>query len=305
MNEEKGVVFKIQRYSLHDGPGIRTLLFLKGCPLRCWWCFNPESQSPEPEIIFYREKCINCKQCVQVCPILGCIKTEDGINSFKRELCIGCGKCVNVCPTGAMTSIGELMEVSEVMKEIEKDRPFYDKSGGGVTVSGGEPFMQPEFTRAVLKKCKEEGINTAVETCGFTYWDNIERAIEYIDMFFFDLKEMDTEKHRKMTGVSNKLILENAKKLAACGKKMIIRMPIIPGCNDELDDLKAAARFIAEELETVKEVHLLPYELVGVSKYERMQREYMIGDIKPPSQEAMEELKGIFEDFKLQCQIGG
>jgi len=305
MVSPKGLVFRIQRHSLHDGPGIRTLVFLKGCPLRCVWCFNPESQEPKPEVLHYPEKCIGCDLCLKVCPINGAIEVRDGQRTINRHRCNNCGECATACPTGGMTRIGSFMEVDEVVDIVERDGVFYEKSGGGVTLTGGEATFQGSFAREVLRTCKRKGIHTALETCGYTDWVNLERLLIHTDLLLYDLKIMDGEKHREYTGIHNERILKNAARAARSGIPMIIRIPVIPGYTDAEVDLEEAAEFISSTLPEIEAVHLLPYELFGVTKYERLGREYILADVEPPSNEHLVEIRDLFQRYGMKTQIGG
>jgi pyruvate formate lyase activating enzyme len=300
-----GIVFKFQRHSLHDGPGIRTLVFLKGCPLRCLWCFNPESQKIEPEIVHYTQKCIGCNLCVNACPIPTAIEDREGVKFINRESCDNCGQCAAACPAGGMVRIGRRMGVDAVMDTIAKDKVFYDKSGGGVTLSGGEATFQADFTGMILKRCRSSGIHTAIETCGYADWASLGRIVATTDLVLYDLKIMDAKKHRRYTGVGNKIILENAKKIARSNTPMIIRIPVIPGFNDSRENLSETAAFIRDELKPVRDVHLLPYEFIGVAKYEKLSRPYALGDVIPPSPTRIEDIKKVFKEFDLDPRIGG
>jgi len=301
----KGLVFNIQRYCIHDGPGIRTIVFLKGCPLRCLWCQNPEGMLPRPEIFLYKEKCFGCGRCVITCPAKA-IEIYEGKSRTNRDLCKRCGKCVEVCPTEARVLMGKWFTPEEVFNVVVRDRVFYETSGGGVTLSGGEPLAQPEFTIAVLKLCRDAGIHTAIETSGYASWEVLRRVLEYTDLILYDFKHMDPRKHKEYTGVSNELILENARRISRESSVPIwARVPIIPGYNDSFENFEATARFIANELgKAVKQVNLLPYHRLGESKYERLERSYSLA-IEPPTEEHMLRLKKIFESYGLETYIGG
>lgn len=297
-----GTVFNIQKYSIHDGPGIRTTVFLKGCPLACLWCHNPESIAPRPEIIFWDNKCISCTDCVKTCPQEA---MQVGQQTVRKETanCIGCEACVEVCPTGAIEQVGRKMTEAEVLKEIEKDRVFYEESGGGVTFSGGECLMQPEFLTALLTGCKARGLHTAVDTSGYASWQTIAELKDMIDLFLYDLKLMDEEQHRKYTGVSNKLILANLQKLAKLGKSIWIRVPVIPGINDNDDNLQAMGAFLFSL--QIRDVFLLPYHGIAANKYIRLGRDYQLSALEPPSPKQMEAMQLGLRTFGLNVQIGG
>ena len=259
-----GVLFDIEKFALHDGPGIRTTVFLKGCPLRCIWCHNPESQEVQPEISFIPEKCIGCGKCVEVCPA-GAI--HDGI--FDRSKCIRCGKCTKQCYVGARESIGREMSVEEVLAEVLKDKLFYDTSGGGMTISGGEPMFQFEFTLELLKQAKAAGLHTAMETCGFAPVECYLQAAPYVDLFLFDIKETDSDRHQKYTGVFMEPIHAGLFALDQAGAKTVLRCPIIPGLNDRNDHFYAIAA-LANQLKNVQTINILPYHSLGESKLKRL-----------------------------------
>jgi pyruvate formate lyase activating enzyme len=268
-NNERGAVFDIQRYSIHDGPGIRTTVFLKGCPLRCYWCQNPESQSAKPEILFDASKCTGCGACVAACAA-GASRLSEGKSVIDREACRGCGKCVEVCLNEARRLVGKEMTVEEVMQPVLKDVRFYENSGGGVTLSGGEPTAQPDFASALLRRCKELGLHTVMETCGYAPWPVFERLLQHTDLVFYDLKHMDPGKHFAGTQVKNLTILENAKRIHSL-KPMIVRVPLIPGFNDSPAEIEATVRFVKTELPSTP-VELLPYNKLGEGKYGRLDR---------------------------------
>jgi len=289
---EKGLIFNIQRFSIHDGPGIRTLVFMKGCPLRCKWCSNPEGIKNYPELIFNEKKCVKCRRCVEVCPTRASTISERGEISIDRRVCIACGKCVGVCFSGAREIVGKYMTVEEIFKEVEKDRIFYENSGGGVTLGGGEPTMQPEFARELLKMCKERSLHTAIETCGYTSWANLKEILKYVDFMYYDIKHIDPAKHKEFTGVSNKLILENLMKVFSIFRlPIVIRVPIIPGYTDSEENIRGIADFVARY--GGKMIELLPYHQLGVSKYEQYSMKYELENVKPPSEESLRKLRNI------------
>ena len=298
METLRGIIYDIQHYSIHDGPGIRTTVFLKGCPLRCLWCSNPESQRDRPEIMFDTSHCIRCGRCVEVCHHNASVKQESEIR-ISRELCQGCATCVSLCPSEARQITGSIREVKEVLHEVEKDRLFYNNSGGGVTLSGGEPMNQPDFTGALLKICKDKGIHTVLDTSGYVQMELWNRVLDYVDMILYDLKQMDPQKHKEFTGISNELILTNARKLASQKIPMVIRIPLIPGYNDTDENSEACARFIKEL--GLNSVELLPFHNLCVSKYVKLQKEWALDEVLPPTQERLEELKGIFTAHGLTC----
>ena len=303
--DREGVIFNIQRYSIHDGPGIRTTVFLKGCPLRCLWCQNPESQSSQPQVFFVRENCTGCGACVRACPE-GAIDLVEERSRTNRDLCTGAGKCAEVCPNEARNLMGRHVTAGDVFDEIAADDIFYQRSGGGATLSGGEPLAQPEFARAVLKLCRDASIHTTLDTCGYADWETMRRVLEYVDLVLYDLKHMDPEQHQRYTGVSNELILEIARRIHhELGIPMLARVPVIPGYNDTEENLTATARFVAAELGDSIEVHLLPYHRLGEAKHERMEQLDKSIDAQPPSEERMEEVRKVFESFGLTVHLGG
>lgn len=274
----KATIFDIERNSYVDGPGIRTTVFFKGCNLRCAWCHNPESQSPKPQMMFYKNKCTGCGKCKEKCP-------------NHLESCELCGKCTLYCPHDAREICGKEYTVDEVMREILKDKAFYDHSGGGVTFSGGECMLQIDFLEEILKVCKENGIHTAVDTAGHVPYEYFERILPYTNLFLYDVKCYDSEKHKKYTGVRNELILENLKKLLATGKSVWVRIPIIPTVNDTVEEIQRIKAYISSCGKPEK-IELLPYHAMGEHKYAAINRESHMFPI--PSKETMEDLNKIF-----------
>ena len=278
-----GIVFNIQRFSVNDGPGIRTTVFLKGCPLRCRWCHNPESARHAPEMMYAEEKCAVCGRCVPRCP-LGCHRIGvGGIHLFARADCRGCGECV---PAGceALELCGREMSVQEVLAEVLRDRVYYDHSGGGMTVSGGEPTADLPFTESLLRAAKEAGIRTALETCGYADEEAFRRLLPLTDLFLFDYKETDPEKHRQFTGVDNARILANLRMLSGAGASIVLRCPLIPGYNDRPEHLAGIAA-IADELPGILRVELEPYHALGSGKAARVGREYECSGVPDPTKE--------------------
>lgn len=303
MTNIEGTVFDIQKYSIHDGPGIRTVVFLKGCPLRCLWCCNPESQKIKPQLSFFSTKCIGCLKCIEVCPE-NAIKMGKEHLELNRNLCSLCGKCAEVCFAEAWVMLGKEMNVEEVMNEIIKDVNFYSKSGGGVTLSGGEPCFQWQFAFEILRNCKEKQINTAIETTGFIKWEYFKKILNYADLLLYDIKHMDSAEHEELTGVSNKIILDNLRKAAKLGKDIVIRVPVIPSLNDSIDNYQKLVDFVSE-LKSVSEINLLPYHELGVSKYEQIGYKYKIGNVNPPLNSDMEKIKDFIESEGFKVKIGG
>jgi pyruvate formate lyase activating enzyme len=298
----EGVVFDIQRFAIHDGYGIRTLVFMKGCPLRCAWCSNPESQKTTAEIMFHGEKCIECGCCIEACPFGELLRENWPVDN---EQCYGCGSCVDVCYAGARQLVGKWMSVQEVLQIVEKDRVFYRQSGGGVTVGGGEPTMQAGFVSELLSKCRAAGIHTALETCGYASWNRFSSVLEYTDLLLFDLKHMDTELHRQRTGVGNEVIIENAVRAAEVVKEMIVRLPLIPDFNDSTDHVHELGRFIQQKLPRVKRVDLLPYHSMGASKMKKLGRTYSLDALRTPTESEIGRTVEILRSFDLEVMTGG
>jgi pyruvate formate lyase activating enzyme len=262
--EVPGLVFDIQRFSIHDGPGIRTNVFLKGCPLDCAWCHNPESKEVAPEIAWYPDKCTSCGACAEVCPE-NCHSFGEAGRGFDRKTCNRCGACAAVCVTGALALIGRRVSAEEVLAEVLRDEPFYRNSGGGMTLSGGEPFYQAEFSLALLILAKERGLHTCVETSGAAAFEILRTALAVTDLFLYDVKETNGERHRLFTGVSGCLIQENLEKLDAAGASILLRCPVIPGYNDREEHFREIGR-LANRLRNVTGIDLEPYHPLGISK---------------------------------------
>ena len=276
---KKAIFFDIQRNSFVDGPGIRTTVFFKGCNLKCAWCHNPESQSAKPQMMFYKDKCTGCGKCKSVCP-------------YHLEQCELCGKCTLYCPVDARKVCGKEHTVDEVLKEVLKDKAFYETSGGGVTFSGGECMLQIDFLAEILKKCKENGIHTAVDTAGHIPFESFEKILPYTDLFLYDIKIFDSQKHKQYVGVGNELILENLKKLFERKAKLWIRIPIIPDVNDSIEEIQKIKDFL-KTIGTAEKIELLPYHAMGENKYRAIGKEPQI--FKTPDAENMKRLKEILD----------
>ena len=298
-----GLIFDIKKFSIHDGPGIRTTVFFKGCPLSCWWCHNPEGQSLGREIMFRERRCIRCGACQAVCT-QGAISMDGDVVSTDREKCTLCGTCVEACYAEARELVGREVTVAEVMAEIEQDVAFYDESGGGVTFSGGEPLLQRNFLLALLRACREKEIHTAVDTCGFATWETLDSLREHVDLFLYDLKSMDDARHLKSTGVSNELILGNLHRLSTLGHDIILRVPVIPGINDDDENIRQTGAFAAT-LSYLNRLDVLPYHRAGTEKYHRLNKVYELPEARPPSDERMAKIVRILRGFGLQIKIGG
>lgn len=278
-----GNVFNIQHYSVHDGPGIRTIIFLKGCPLRCRWCCNPESQSFTTDLAYNPNKCVGekgCYQCVDACPAQAVSPNPYGKIAIAREVCDLCSACLEVCPSKALHAFGKKMTVKEIFDQVESDAIFYSRSGGGITISGGEPLSQAQFTLELLKEAKKRRINSAIETCGFGKWEDLKAITGYLKVVLFDIKSMDDHKHIDFTGVSNTVILENFQRLTQEFPELpvIVRIPVIPGLNDTEAELEQILTFV-KDIPGIT-CDLLPYHRMGQSKYEFLGRDYPMGQIK-------------------------
>jgi pyruvate formate lyase activating enzyme len=300
-----GWVWDVKRYALHDGPGVRTTVFFKGCPLRCPWCCNPESQRSEPELSWLAENCLGCNRCVDSCSE-GAIQIFDGTRRIDMERCDLCGRCVDSCPGGALVRVGRRISVTELLRQVAQDSVFFQRSGGGLTLSGGEPAAQPLFARELLRRYKSEeyGLHTALETCGYAPWEDLVRILELTDLVLYDLKIMDPLAHERATGVDNRLILENARRIAALGKSLVIRLPLIPGYTDSGENVAAVAAY-AGQLPGVEEIHLLPYHRLGEPKYRRLERPYALEAMPSYPRARAEALAEVVRQWGLRVRVGG
>ena len=303
MKNGRGYIFDIRRFSIHDGPGIRTTVFFKGCPLRCQWCHNPESQSAYPELILQPRRCTLCGACIEICPH-GAIYRQGEQILTDREKCQLCQSCAQVCFAEARQFTGREMSTAQIMAEIQRDIPFYDQSGGGVTFSGGEPLFQDDFLRTLLRACKQQDIHTALDTCGFAPFETLESLRGWVDLFLFDLKHMDDARHRELTGVSNRLILDNLLALSRLGHAIYLRLPLIPGVNDDEAHLHQLARF-ASRLPHLQRVDLLPYHSSGLEKYARLDKTIPAPALRPVPETHLAEVKTLFQAYGLETNIGG
>lgn len=281
-----GNIINITRFCTHDGPGIRTTVFLKGCPLRCIWCHNPESHKKEIQLSYDKTKCINCGGCVTVCE-MECHSFVDDKHIFSRENCNLCKKCTEVCPTNALMIEGHIKSVEEIIKEVEKDKTFYNTSGGGITISGGEPLFQPDFTYEILKECKKRNIHTAIETSGFASGEVYEKVIRQCELVLFDIKETNPENHLKYTGVSLTPILENLHLTDKLNIPFIIRLPIIPGINDRKEHFLNVKKLISG-FKNCKDINIMPYHKLGAYKYDLLGLDYKCSNIEEPDKETVQ-----------------
>lgn len=297
-----GTVFNIQRASFHDGPGVRTTVFFKGCTLRCPWCHNPESLALGPEVLVQLERCLQCGACAEICQRPG--GPLPGGATLGEAGCTACRRCVEACPTAARQVVGGLMTVGEVLDEVGRDRLVYEESGGGVTFSGGEPLAQPEFLLACLEACRRAGLHTAVDTCGFASQDTVEEVADSTDLLLWDLKHLDPGRHLALTGVALELILANLAAVAARGTPVWLRIPVVPGFTDDRRSLEEAAS-LAASLPAVERVQLLPYHRTGTGKLARLQRADPLPGTAPPAPEHLRGLAAIFAARNIPVAIGG
>lgn len=305
--ERKAFIFNVQKYNMYDGPGIRTLVFFKGCPLRCKWCSNPEGMERKFQVMYKQNSCVDCGMCASVCPVgIHVMSEETGKHEIRREKdCIGCMKCKNACPNAALTIAGEVRTISELLKIVEEDAAFYDVSGGGVTLGGGEVTAQPEAALNLLMACKQEGINTAIETCGYTKTETILRIAEYVDLFLFDIKHMDPVRHNELVGVNNELILTNLKELLHHRYNVKVRMPMLKGINESREEIDAVIRFLMpfRDYKNFKGIDLLPYHKLGVNKYNQLDMTYPIDGDPSLSAEDLDRIEGWLKEYNFPVTV--
>ncbi len=305
---ERGAVFNITKYMLEDGPGIRTVVFLKGCPLRCLWCSSPLCQTMDPSLVYLQYKCISCEACLPACPQQALLLDAGGKIGRNFEKCTHCGTCAKVCPVGAREMRGSTMSVDEVFEKVEKDRIFYRRGNGGVTLSGGEVLMQASFATNLLRRCWDRLIHTAIETCAFGDWEDLRAILTYTNIALIDIKHSDPSIHKRLTGHSNRQIADNIRKAAAycleLKRSLILRLAVVPGMNDSPENLRGIALFL-KGLPGGWELNLLPYHKYGISKYDWLGREYKLLAVGPPSRDRLQEIARYFESFGLLCTLGG
>jgi pyruvate formate lyase activating enzyme len=283
---ETGVVFNIQRFSIHDGPGIRSTVFLKGCSMACFWCHNPEGRRPRPELMYYADRCIACGECVEVCPNRA-HRLQNGHHILDRDECLTAGECVKVCCSEALEMVGKTMTVDEVVAEVLQDRPFYESSGGGVTLSGGEPTLKSEFCRAIMSNLQAEGVHTAIETCGNCHWEDLESILPVTDLVMLDIKSLDREIHKEVTEVSNERIVDNARRLAGMAVPLTLRTPIVElmEARSHVRDGRARAQPIQDEIVT--------FHKMAADKYRALGFQYAAENLDPPSRDKMNALAAL------------
>ncbi len=300
----KGLVFNIQYCNFHDGPGLRTLVFFKGCPLRCRWCSNPESMKRLPELGLKRSMCDRCGKCLDVCSEQALSFNEEEILRVDRQRCNVCGKCVSACCNEVLTIYGKTMTAEEVFEEVCRDKMFYEGTGGGITVSGGEPLQQPHFMVAIFRLCRDTGINTCLETTGYTSTKVWEEVLPLTDHVLFDLKHIDSRIHQEFTGKPNRQILDNAGLVAGSETPVMFRMPLVPGFNDTPQNIGATADFIKNlEGDNVQGIELMPYHRMGMGKYESLDKQYVLNDVKPSEPDYVESISKKFEELGVVCTV--
>ncbi|MCF6180378.1 MAG: glycyl-radical enzyme activating protein [Geopsychrobacter sp.] len=301
---DQSLIFDIKSYAINDGPGIRLTIFFKGCPLSCRWCHNPESSSPVQQKMYTAAKCIGCGECVKTCPQQACRLTVEGVVPVS-ESCAVCGRCTEVCPSRAMEMSGRRYSQSELLKIIEKERPFFDQSGGGVTFSGGEPLNHLPLLFDLLRACGAHGIHRCLDTSGFAPWADLARVAAETELFLYDLKLIDGRRHKEWTGVDNRLILDNLQRLAAQGADIRIRVPLIKGVNDDFDNINALGRLVAGLPGGARPLDLLPYHNIAAHKYVKLQQDYAEEALQIPSEGEVDDICKRLQDFGLEVSVGG
>lgn len=304
--EHQALVFDVQRFSIHDGGGIRTNIFLKGCPLNCLWCQNPESLNWRQDILFVESQCIQCRKCVNVCPndAIQLDANKERVVGINRDKCILCGACFKTCYAGAISIVGRWLTVDDVIALIERDRDFYTASGGGVTFTGGEPTGQPVFLLAALQALRARGVHTALETCLHVSWEQLEPLLPYVNLLLTDIKHMNSAQHKQLTGLTNELILDNFQRLHHRKAPVRVRFPLLPGLNDSEENVQATISFIAQ-LKNIQGVDVLPYNRLGMSKCRHLGHEYALTDLVPPSLKSLEDVAVKFRKYFADVTIGG
>ena len=303
--ERKAVIFNIQKYNMHDGPGVRTLVFFKGCPLRCKWCANPEGLQRKTQVMFKKDVCVHCGACVEACPVGIHQMGPDGHFVDRSIDCIGCRACEDACLYNALDICGETKTISELMEIVREDRGFYDVSGGGVTLGGGECTAQPEAALNLLRAAKQEGINTAIETCGYCKKETIMKLAEFVDLFLFDIKHFDSDRHSELTGVRNEVVLENLEELLKNRYNVRIRMPMLKGINDSQEEIEHTMEFLLpfKDMKNFKGIDLLPYHKMGVNKYDQLDMDYAITDEVKLEQEDLDRIEGWISKYDLPVSV--
>ncbi|AFM24838.1 glycyl-radical enzyme activating protein [Desulfomonile tiedjei] len=304
MEPLRGLIFGIERFALHDGPGIRTLVFMKGCPLRCLWCSSPQTQEPHAQITYDYSACRKCGACAASCPTQALTFSPDSGVRADFTLCDRCDKCLTVCPGNALQLMGRWLSTEDLFREVTRDSAFFRRSKGGITVGGGEPTFQPRFVSEFMRRCKDSNIHTAMETCGYCPWESLDNILEHTDTVFMDIKHMDDRVHRRLTGVSNRSIRENARKVAQ-KRPLIVRIPVVPGLNDSEENVRATAKFAAQLGKNLLRIELLPYHKLGLGNYERLGKNYQLTEVEPPSDERMELLRSATEGCGIQVRVAG
>jgi len=307
MIERKARIFNIQKYNMYDGPGVRTLVFFKGCPLRCKWCSNPESQKRQYQVMYKADQCINCGACASVCPVgVHRMSQETGLHEFvEGSVCIGCRRCEEACTPSAISIVGEMKTISELYDVVDEDRSFYDMSGGGVTLGGGEALMQPEAAANLLMVCKQRGINTAIETCGYAKPVEVMKVAEFTDLFLFDIKHMDSDRHYELTGVRNELILKNLRNLLQNRFNVKVRLPLLKNANDSEKEISALIEFLTpyRDYKNFKGIDLLPYHKMGVNKYKQLGWDYPIEGDPSLSEEDLDRLENWIKKYNFPVSV--